>query len=151
MLPDFLVKRSKTKNGKTVSHLRWWVSLILSMALAIGTWNPTGHHFVHYLTQGNPLEGFKPFYILIMLAFWVMALKAIYQSLKWYGAMITAAIIIAFVYGLAQYNLIDLSSWDSLGWIATLGMGLIIWVGLNASIIWKTATGVYTTDATDEE
>ena len=151
MLPDFLVKRSKTKNGKTVSHLRWWVSLILSMALAIGTWNPTGHHFVHYLTQGNPLEGFKPFYILIMLAFWVMALKAIYQSLKWYGAMITAAIIIAFVYGLAQYNLIDLSSWDSLGWIATLGMGLIIWVGLNASIIWKTATGVYTTDATAEE
>jgi len=151
MLPDILVKRSKTKSGKTVSHLRWWVSLILSMALAIGTWNPTGHHFVHYLTQGNPLEGFKPFYILIMLAFWVMALKAIYQSLKWYGAMITAAIIIAFVYGLAQYNLIDLSSWDSLGWIATLGMGLIIWVGLNASIIWKTATGVYTTDATDED
>ncbi len=151
MLPDFLVKRSRTKSGKVVSHLRWWVSLILSMTLAIGTWNPTGYDFVHYLTHGNPLEGFKPFYILMMLALWLLALKAIYQSLKWYGALVTAAIIVAFVYGLAQYNLVDLSDWSSLGWIATLGMGLIIWVGLNASILWKSATGVYTTDATDED
>jgi len=28
---------------------------------------------------------------------------------------------------------------------------LIIFVGMNASILWKKATGVYTTDATDED
>ncbi|WP_457607615.1 DUF6524 family protein [Nitratifractor sp.] len=151
MLPDILVKRSVTKSGKRVSHLRWWVTLLLSMALAIGTWNPTGHHFVHYLTSGDPFTGFKPFYILVMFAFWLMALKAIYQSLRWYGALIVAAIIAAFVYGLADLKILDLSDWKSLGWIATIGMGLIIWVGLNASIIWKTATGIYTTDVTDEE
>ncbi|WP_292662747.1 DUF6524 family protein [Nitratifractor sp.] len=151
MLPDFLIQKARTKNGKEVRHLRWWVSLILSMALALGTWNPTGQDFVHYMIHGNPLQGFKPFYILIMLAFWIMALRAIYQSLRWYGALITAAIIIAFVYGLAQYKLVDLGDWNTLGWIGTVGMGLIIWVGLNASIIWKTMTGVYTTDVADEE
>lgn len=36
------------------------------------------------------------------------------------------------------------------GWAATLGIGLLIWLGLNASIIWKKLTGVYTTDMSEE-
>jgi hypothetical protein len=86
-----------------------------------------------------------------MLALWVMAFKAILQSIKFYGAIIAVAIIVAFVWGLAQYEIIDTSKWSSLGWIATIGMGLIVWLGMNASIMWKKATGVYTTDATDED
>ena len=86
-----------------------------------------------------------------MLALWIMAFKAILQSIKFYGAIIAVAIIVAFVWGLAQYDIVDTSKWSSLGWIATIGMGLIVWLGMNASIMWKKATGVYTTDATDED
>jgi hypothetical protein len=151
MLPGFLTKKSKTKSGKIETHLRWWVSLILSLALAIGTWNPTEHHFIGYISHSDPLSGFRPFFILVMLALWVMAFKAILQSIKFYGAIIAVAIIVAFVWGLAQYDIIDTSKWSNLGWIASIGMGLIIWLGMNASIMWKKATGVYTTDATDED
>jgi len=147
----FLTKKSKTKSGKVETHLRWWVSLVLSLALAIGTWNPTQHHFVSYISGGDPLSGFNPFFILIMLALWIMAIKAIMQSIKIYGAIIAVAIIVAFVWGLAQYNIIDTSRWSNLGWVATVGVGLVIWLGMNASIMWKKATGVYTTDATDED
>lgn len=80
-----------------------------------------------------------------------MALKAISQSIKWLGAAIAAAVIVSFVWGLTQYDLIDTSSWSSLGWIVIIGVGLIVWLGMNASIIWKSLTGVYTTDATDED
>ncbi len=149
MLPSFLIKTAKTKDGKTVRHLRWWVSLILSMALAIGTWNPTGHDFVHYMIQANPLEGFHPFYIVVMFALWFMAIRAIYQSLNWYGTLIAISVIVAFVYGLSSRGWLDTSDWRVIGWIATIAMGLIIWLGLNASILWKTATGVYTTDSID--
>ena len=151
MALDFLTKKSKTKSGKVETHLRWWVSLVLSLALAIGTWNPTQHHFVSYISGGDPLSGFNPFFILIMLALWIMAIKAIMQSIKIYGAIIAVAIIVAFVWGLAQYNIIDTSRWSNLGWVATVGVGLVIWLGMNASIMWKKATGVYTTDATDED
>ncbi len=150
MLPSFLINRSKTKEGKEVNYFKGWVSLMLSMALSIGTWNPTGYHFVHYLISGNLLEGFKPFYILVMIALWILALKVIYQGLKWYGAMILSLIILSFIWGLAQYNIIDTSSIDVWGWIAVISIGLIIWVGMNASIWWKKFTGVYTTDATEE-
>jgi len=142
---------NRTKSGKVESHLRWWVSLLLSFTLALGTWNPTSHHFIAYITSGDPLSGFRPFFILVMLALWIMAFKAVLQSIKIYGAVIAAAIIAAFVYGLAQAGWLDTSSWDTLGWVAVIGMALIIFAGMNASIVWKKMTGVYTTDATDED
>ncbi len=148
---SFFTKSNKTKSGKIETHLRWWVSLILSMALALGTWNPTQHNFISYISHSDPLSGFKPFFILVMIAFWIMAIKAILQSIKIYGAIISAAIIVAFVYGLAQMGWLDTSKWDTLGWIAAIGIGTIIFIGMNASIVWKKMTGVYTTDATDED
>ena len=152
MLPEFLTKTSTTKSGKKESHLQWWVTLLLSMALAIGTWNPTGHHFIHYISSAdNLLSGFKPFGILIMLALWLLAIKSIFQSLKLYGAILTVIIIAAFIWGLQEYGIIDINKFEQAGWAATIGVGLLIWFGLNASIIWKKLTGVYTTDMTEEE
>ncbi len=153
MLPDILTNKVTTKSGKKVTYLAGWVTFILSMALAIGTWNPTGYHFVHYITNNfdNILSGFTPFFILIMLALWLLALKSMLQSLGFLGMGITLIIIIAFVWGLQQYNIINLSDLHQLGWVATIAIGFIIWFGLNASIFWKKLTGVYTTDATSED
>ena len=152
MLPNVLTNTSTTKSGKKVTHLAWWVTLILSLALALGTWNPTGHHFVHYISSVDDiLSGFKPFGILIMLALWLLAIKSIFQSLGLYGAIITVIIIAAFIWGLQEYNVINVAEFDQAGWAATIGIGLLIWFGLNASIIWKKLTGVYTTDATSED
>ena len=152
MIPDILTNTSTTKSGKKVTHLAWWVTLVLSMALALGTWNPTGHHFIHYVSNVDDiLSGFKPFGILIMMALWLLAIKSIFQSLGFFGALIVTIIIAAFVWGLQQYNIINVTEFEQAGWAATLGVGLLIWFGLNASIIWKKLTGVYTTDATSED
>jgi len=152
MIPNVLTNTTTTKGGKKVTHLAWWVTLILSMALAVGTWNPSGHHFIHYISNVDDiLSGFKPFAILLMLALWLLAIKSIFQSLKYYGAIITVIIIAAFIWGLQQYNIINVTEFEQAGWAATIGVGLLIWFGLNASIIWKKLTGVYTTDGTDED
>lgn len=152
MIPNVLTNTTTTKGGKKVTHLAWWVTLVLSMALAVGTWNPSGHHFIHYISNVDDiLSGFKPFAILIMLALWLLAIKSIFQSLKYYGAIITVIIIAAFIWGLQQYKLINVAEFEQAGWAATIGVGLLIWFGLNASIIWKKLTGVYTTDSSDED
>jgi len=152
MLPDFMTSTSTTKSGKKVKHLQWWVTLLMAMALAIGTWNPTGHHFIHYISSSdNILSGFKPFVILIMLALWLLAIKSIFQSLGFLGASITTVIISAFIWGLQQYNIIDVTNFKQAGWAVTIGIGLLIWLGLNASIIWRRLTGVYTTDTTEDD
>jgi len=152
MIPDILTSSATTKSGKKVTHLAWWVTLVLSMALALGTWNPSGHHFIHYISNVEDiLSGFKPFGILIMLALWLLAIKSIFQSLGFFGALITTIIIGAFIWGLQQYGIINVTEFEQAGWSATVGVGLLIWFGLNASIIWKKLTGVYTTDATSED
>lgn len=151
MLPNVLTSTSVTKSGKKVTNLAWWVTLIMAMALAIGTWNPTGHHFIHYISNVDDiLSGFKPFGVLMMLALWLLAIKSIFQSLKFYGAIISVIIIASFIWGLQQYNIINVAEFSQAGWSATIGVGLLIWFGLNASIIWKKLTGVYTTDSSDE-
>ena len=152
MIPSAFTKTSTTKSGKKVTHLAWWVTLLLSLALALGTWNPSGYHFIHYISNAEDLlSGFKPFGILIMLALWLLAVKSIFQSLGFFGAIITVIIIASFIWGLQQYNIIDITKFEQAGWAATVGIGLLIWFGLNASIIWKKLTGVYTTDATSED
>jgi hypothetical protein len=152
MIPSVLTNTKTTKSGQKVTHLAWWVTLILSIALSVGTWNPGGHHFIHYISNVDDIfSGFKPFAILIMLALWLLAIKSIFQSLKLYGAAITAVIIAAFVWGLQEYDLINVAEFEQAGWAATLGVGVLIWFGLNASIIWKKLTGVYTTDSSEEE
>ena len=152
MLPNILTNKSTTKSGKQITHLAGWVTFILSMALAIGTWNPLGHHFIHYITSVDDiLSGFKPFAILIMLALWLLAIKSMFQSLGFFGMGIAVIILGAFVWGLQEYNLIDVENLDQLGWAMTISMGFLIWFGLSASIIWKRLTGVYTTDASAED
>ncbi len=152
MIPSILTSTSTTRSGKKITNLAWWVTLVMSLALAIGTWNPTGQHFISYISNVDDiLSGFTPFAILMMLAMWLLAIKSIFQSLGFFGALITAIIIGAFIWGLQQYKVIDVTDFEQAGWAATVAIGLIIWFGLNASIIWKKLTGVYTTDATAED
>jgi len=151
MLPTIFTKTNTTKKGKQETHLRWWVTLLISLALALGTWNPTGHHFIHYISEQELLSGFTPFAIILMIGIWILALKSIFQSLKLSGAIFVIIIIMAFLWGLNQYELIQFNNLYQMGWAGTLSVAFIIWMGLNASIIWKTLTGVYSTDSVEEE
>ena len=65
---SLFTQTNRTKSGKIESHLRWWVTLIFAFALALGTWNPTSHHFLGYISGTDPLSGFRPFLIVTMLA-----------------------------------------------------------------------------------
>jgi len=150
-MKEIFTDTRKTKKGGSETSLRWWVTAIISLFLSLGTWNPTGFHFLHYVSTSNPLAGFTPFIILIMIGMWLLAIRSIFQSLGLYGALFIVVIILAFVWGLNQYGLIDIKDFEQLGWVATLGMAFIIWAGLNASKMWKSITGVYSTNRIDDD
>jgi len=149
-MKDVFTDTRQTKKGVNETSLRWWVTALISLLLSLGTWNPTGFHFLHYVSTANPLTGFTPFAILLMVGAWLLAIRSIFQSLGLYGALFIVVIILSFVWGLNQYGLIDLKNLEQLGWIATIGMAFIIWAGLNASKMWKKITGVYSTNRIDD-
>jgi len=151
MIPDILTNTKKTKKGKSETNLRWWVTMLMSIGLALGTWNPTGHHFLHYISQQDIFSGFTPFAIIIMLGVWILAIKSVFQSIGWGGTIFVLIIIGAFLWGLNSYSLIEFNNLKHMGWAGTLSVAFIIWVGINASIIWKTLTGVYATDTVESD
>jgi len=150
-MADFLKNTKTTKKGKQESSLRWWVTLLMSFGLALGTWNPTGHHFIHYISQQDILSGFTPFAIIFMFGVWILALKSIFQSIGWGGTFFILIVIATFLWGLNSYGIIEFDNLTQMGWAGTISVALIIWVGLNASIIWKTLTGVYATDTVESD
>jgi hypothetical protein len=152
MIPTIFTKTNKTKKGKSEKHLRWWVTLAMSLALALGTWNPWGHHFIHYVMEAEDiLSGFTPFGIILMLAAWVLAIKSVFQSLGMMGTAFVVIIIGAFLWGLHQYGLLDFTDFSEMGIAGTVSIAILIWTGLNASVIWKSLTGVYATDSVEED
>jgi len=150
-MANLLKSTKKTKTGKVESSFRWWVTLLMSLGLAIGTWNPTGHHFIHFISQQNILSGFTPFAIIFMLGIWILALKSIFQSIGWSGIFFILIIISTFLWGLNSYEVIQFDNLTQMGWAGTISVALIIWIGLNASIIWKTLTGVYSTETVESD
>lgn len=146
---------AKNRSGRrgALGALPWWLSLILSITLSVGTWNPSGMDFVHYVSGdlAHIFSGFKPFIILIVLVLWLLAIKSISQSLGFVGAVISLVVIAAFAWGLQQSGIVDFTNITEAGWLATISMGLLIWLGLNASILWKKLTGVYATEHTESE
>jgi len=145
-----MARKNSNRRGM-LGALPWWLSLILSIALSVGTWNPSGIDFVHYISGdlSSIFDGFKPFIILIVLVLWLLAIKSISQSLGLLGAIISLVVIAAFAWGLQQTGIIDFTNLHEAGWLAVISMGLLIWLGLNASIIWKRFTGVYVTESSD--
>ena len=150
-MANLLKSTKRTKKGKVESSFRWWVTLLMSLGLAIGTWNPTGHHFIHFISQQNILSGFTPFAIIFMLGIWILALKSIFQSIGWSGIFFILIIISTFLWGLNSYEVIQFDNLTQMGWAGTVSVALIIWIGLNASIIWKTLTGVYSTETVESD
>ncbi len=150
-MSNIFTNTKKTKKGKEESSFRWWVTLLMSFGLALGTWNPTGYHFIHYIAQQDLFSGFTPFAIIFMLGLWILAIKSIFQSIGWGGTIFILIVIGAFLWGLNSYGIIEFDNLTQMGWAGTISVAIIIWVGLNASIIWKTLTGVYSTDTVESD
>jgi len=128
-------------------RIHWSLTLLLSMFLAVGTWNPSEYNLISMMIgSDNLFEGFKPFAILLILALWILAIKAVYQSLKLSGVIIISILIGTFILGLQQFGLIEVNQLNQIGWILSISTGLIIWIGFNALFIWRKLTGVYSTD-----
>ena len=120
------------------------------MALALGTWNPTGHHFIHYISNVEDiLSGFKTLWYPHhdgTLVYWLLSLSSRVLVSLAHSLLPLSSVHLSG--DLQQYGIINVTEFEQAGWSATIGVGLLIWFGLNASIIWKKLTGVYTTDAT---
>jgi hypothetical protein len=113
-----------------------------AIALVLATFNPTPWCYVHWATEG--IETFGPGKLvigLLLLAGWVLYVRAAMHSIGIVGAVLIAAVIGALVWLAIDSGWLDPANTSALVWIGLVGFGLILGIGLSWSHFRRRITG----------
>ncbi len=113
-----------------------------AIALVLATFNPSRWSYLRWAF--DDLADFTPFQAivgLLLLAGWILYVRAALHSLGWLGVALIAAVIAACVWLAVQQGWLALESTSVLAWIALVGVGLILGIGLSWSHFRRRITG----------
>ena len=123
-----------------------WTGMLLRIAAAVAlvlvSFNPSGRSYHHWAMRD--LSTFSPAKALagaVLLCFWVLFLRAAYQSLGKLGVALAILVFASFVWVLASWGWLDPKEPGVFGWIALVALGLLLGFGLSWSILRRRLTG----------
>lgn len=128
-----------------VSGISWpglLARIAFAVALVLLTFNPSGTSFYHWLAAPPPgITALKAFAGVLLLVGWVVCLRTAFVALGWLGLVLGAALLGTLVWLLVDLKWIDITGGSTLTWVALLGVGVVLGVGLSWSLIRARATG----------
>ena len=113
-----------------------------AVALVLATFNPSDWSFLRWAFAG--VEEFTPLKAilgLLLLAGWILYVRAALHSLGLVGVGLIAAVIAAFVWLAVDQGWLALGNTNALVWIALIGLGLTLGIGLSWSHFRRRLTG----------
>jgi hypothetical protein len=113
-----------------------------AIVLVVATYNPSGHSYLGWALRD--VRDFTPLQAvlgILLLAGWILYVRAALHALGWIGVGLAAAFIAALVWLLVQQGLLNPQNAGALAWIALIGVGLILGVGLSWSAVRQRLTG----------
>jgi len=123
-----------------------WGGILLRVAAAVAlvlvTINPTGWSYHHWLT--SDLRAFSPAKAIVgalLLAGWVLYVRAALHALGVIGVSLTLLVCAAFVWLFADWGWFDPSEPRVAAWIGLVALGLVLGFGLAWSILRRRLTG----------
>jgi hypothetical protein len=114
----------------------------LAIALVLATLNPTRWNYLRWATES--VEEFGPEKLiagLLLAAAWVLYVRAALQSIGVIGAGLIAGVIACLVWLAVDYGWLDPGNTSALMWIALVGLGVILGIGLSWSHFRRRITG----------
>jgi len=113
-----------------------------AIALVLATFNPTPWSYVRWALDDVATFGPEKLIVGLLLAgAWVLYVRAALQSIGLVGAALIAAVIAALVWLAVDYGWLDPANTSALVWIALVGLGLILGIGLSWSHFRRRLTG----------
>jgi hypothetical protein len=114
----------------------------VGFGLALGTYNPSGYCFYHWLVAPPPgITAVKALLGIVLLIGWVICLRTAFVALGWLGVTLGVALFAALVWVLVDMKVLHPSSPSGFAWIALVILGAILGFGLSWSLIRARATG----------
>jgi hypothetical protein len=134
--------------------MRGWLGILIrvlaGIALVLLTFNPTGYSYYHWALQDwAAFDAPKTVAGILLLGGWILYARAALLSLGLVGVVLTAALIAAITWLLATWGLFDPSKPEIMTWVALIGLGLLLGIGLSWSILRRGITGQIDVDAVE--
>ena len=115
------------------------IRIAVAVALVAATWNPTGTSYVHWALAG-PFDATKALVGALLLAGWVMCVRATWVSLGAIGVVLTVAILGTLVWWLYSMGWVARDA-TTVAWIALVAAGVLLGVAMGWSLLRQKATG----------
>jgi len=118
------------------------IRIVVSVALVLLTYNPSGHSFVHWvLADLSGFDAMKAFIGVVLLAAWVVLVRTARTSLGNLGIVLSAVLLGTVVWMLYDMGLLATTRTSAIVWIILIMLGIILGIGLSWSLIRQRATG----------
>ncbi len=125
--------------------------IIFSMALVLGTYNPTQYSYIswafgegHEFGPGTALLG------IALLIAWIVFVRSTFLAIGWLGILLGAALFGCIVWLFVDLGWLSLESPTTITWVALLILSMILAVGLSWSHIRRRLTGQVAVDDVED-
>ena len=120
--------------------------VLFALAIVIATWNPTGYSYVQWaLIDTSTFDATKALVGVVLLAAWLLCIRATWVSLGLMGLILAAVVIGVFVWWLLSMGIVS-SDQRTMQWIGVIAVGVVLGIGMGWSLFRAKATGQVETD-----
>ena len=120
--------------------------IVFALAIVIATWNPTGWSYVQWaLIDTSTFDATKALVGVLLLAAWLLCIRATWVSLGPMGLVLAAVVIGVFVWWLMSMGIVSTDE-RTLQWIGVIAVGVVLGIGMGWSILRAKTTGQVETD-----
>ena len=117
------------------------VRILFAVILVVATWNPAGVSYVGWaLIDTSTFDATKALVGVLLLAGWIMAVRATWVSLGLMGVVLAAVVIGVFVWWLISIGIVATDGRGFL-WIMLIAIGVVLGIGMGWSLVRAKATG----------
>lgn len=122
-----------------------------AVLLVLGTFNPAGFSYFHWVREGFPsVTPAKVVVGIALLVLWVFLWRSMLQAIGMLGLLLMAAFTGALVWLFVSWGWIDLGNATTMAWVVLIALGLILGVGMSFAILRRELTGQATVDEVDD-
>ncbi len=123
------------------------IRFIVAVFLVSLTWNPTAYNYTRWaVANWDNLTAIIVFVGLVILAAWIVFLRATARSLGVIGIILAVALAGSILWILLEYDLVDRANRDTVTWVVLLLLSAILAAGISWSHLRRRMAGQLDTD-----